>query len=139
MLTHDFYQVEPRIVDTLDEMQLCIYLSEQKGNLKHISLSDNLVRRQLGRIDDKCFDALVLDSYCSDKMKYFSCFINNLTENHTIGLNYYGITLMDKAVLEKLIAYKKHICFTDSIHLKTFKRFCKDAYEKGKWIVHFGV
>ena len=139
MLVHDFYQVDPQSIAFLNEMQISNYITEQKNNLVHMSLSDNMVRRNLGRIDKVKFDALDLNTYCPKKMKFFSSFINNRTDNHTVGLNYYGITLMDRTILEKLAARQKHICFVDVFRLRAFICFCKEANENGKWVVHYGI
>lgn len=139
MLVHDFYQVEPKKVMHLDEDKLCEYVMANKGELKHTTIPDEVVRRNLGRTDKAEFCALDIEMFAPEKMKYFSSFLNTCTENKTIGLNYYGITLMNDEVLDYLAVKRQNIYFWDRGRLRKFIRFMNDARQTQKWIVHYGI
>lgn len=139
MLTHDFYQVAPKVIRSMSEDQICDYIISHRRILPCLSLSDSVVRRNLGRIDNLKFNAFDLSTYTKGKMKIFSEFVNVHTEIQMIGINYYGITILDSAILRTLADYHKHIHLIDFIGIKYFIRYCKNALKHEKWVIHYGV
>lgn len=139
MLTHDFYQVSPENVELMDEERLLDYVVEREDILPCMRISDKIILRNRGRIDKIGFIESDLDTYTPGKMRFFSGFLNMRTENHTVGINYYGTTLMDCTVLKQLIDCSGHICFIDILPISRFKKYCRETMMSGKWIIHFGV
>lgn len=139
MLKHDFYQVAPKVIRSMSEDQICDYIISHKGILPCLSLADSMVRRNLGRIDNRQFNAFDLSTYAKGKMKIFSDFVNTHAEIQIIGINYYGITILDSAILKTLADYHKRIHLIDFVSIEHFIRYCKNALEHEKWVVHYGV
>ena len=143
MLIHDFYQISPQIVQTMDAEEIYDYILEHKNELRKMSISDKVVLRNLGRIDTKDWNVLECEKnqFTLKKMRYFSSFtdINPYMEMKIIGLNYYGITIMNHETLKELIDNPGYVCLRDTIRIKQFQKFCADAYKEGKWIVHCGI
>lgn len=141
MLIHDFYQVSPKIVQTVGEEDIYKYIKKHANELKKMSISDKVVLRNLGRTDTRDWNILECDKnhFSCGKMRYFSCFISLYVGNKIIGLDYYGITIMNHETLKEIIDNPGHVRLRDTHRIKKFQKFCKDACEEGKWIVHWGV
>ena len=139
MLAHDFYQIALKDIVSMSEDKILDYIIEHKKILPCMSLPDSMVRRNLGRIDNQEFKAFDLSTYTQGKMKVFSSFLNTRAEIQTIGINYYGITILDNMVLKALVDHHEHICPVDLIKLNHFLRYCKNALAHEKWIIHWGI
>ena len=94
--------------------------------------------RNIGRIDGVEWFS-TRDFYIEGKMKLFSCFMNGFHEDVDVGIDYYGLTLIDTDSIKHLLEYDTALDYRDYFSIMRFKTFCRKALLQGKWILHWGI
>ncbi len=102
-------------------------------------IPDKCVLRNIGNVNKQPLDAFDLTRFDSKQMKYFSSFINRLGEVPTIGISYYGVTVLDTHALSMLIQASPRAGMVDYFRILRFKKFCQQALKNNHWVIHIGV
>ncbi len=139
MLTHDFFEVAPAQYSNLSELEIMDAILSRGMHYASHKISDKCVLRNIGYIDKQPFDAFNLSSFDGKRMKYFSSFINQSGEVPTIGISYYGVTVLNAHALSMLIKASPHAGMADSLRIHRFKKFCQHALNNNNWVIHLGV
>lgn len=130
-LIHEFVQIAPDAVargfDPASD-DACDYCRQHPPEMRMYVLQDDVVLRNLGG--------------SGDSPRFFSSFTSRCAGEALVGLNYWGVTLLDTEVLTHLTSPPDRcgvIHPRDKYAIGLFRRFCEQTLAEGLWLVHFGI
>lgn len=145
-LEHEFLQIAAERAEGLRQDALAVPYDEVHAppeGMRVFSLHDDVIRRNLGRIDGCTSDDWSgLAVFEPGRMRYFSGFTGVTDGVAHAGLNSYGVTLLDAAALGYLtapIGEVGTIAPRDRLVISSFRRFCEETLAAGLCLVHFGI
>ncbi len=143
MLVHEFITIRPEIRkrEKIDYLFFVKYREDPSVIRRWMRLSDEVVLAHYGfKREDFRISGMTTENFYPELMKFFSSFIADTEDGRKcIGLSYWGITVLKTDVLEKIVRNAACDGIRREKEMLSFADFCRDALEKGEWVIHFGV
>lgn len=134
MMKHRFFQVDPVIVNTMNNRQILDYVLNHEAILYEFSVHDKVVRRNINSSCD-VKKWLYIDRR---KTRFFNDF-SDYREDDALRINYHGITVIKTKALSKVINSSTSIHLFDMYTIMRLKRFFTETYTRNLWIIHLGI